>query len=103
MASASLSLEAFSKKMNEGTGTLGKLIEDPTLYDNLNRASKQLNSVMEEIDSGKGAASALIKDKALAGELRETITGLRETVEELKTLTRDIKANPKKYFKFSLF
>ncbi len=103
MASASLSLEAFSKKMNEGTGTLGKLMEDPTLYDNLNRASKQLNSVMEEIDSGKGAASALIKDKALAGELRETITGLRETVEELKTLTRDIKANPKKYFKFSLF
>lgn len=103
MASATSSLEAFGKKMNEGTGTLQKLVDDPALYDNLNRASRQLNAVMAELDAGKGAAGALLKDKELAVELRESIAGLRETVEELKGLTRDIKANPKKYFNFSLF
>ncbi len=103
MASATSSLEEFSRKANEGTGTLRKLLEDPALYDNLNKASRQLNSVMEEIDSGKGAAGVLLRDKELAGELRETIAGLRETVNELKGLTRDMKSNPTKYFKFSLF
>ncbi|HEX8949296.1 MAG TPA: MlaD family protein [Dissulfurispiraceae bacterium] len=103
LSAASSSMEEFSRKMNQGTGTLKRLAEDPALYDNLNRASQQLNAVLQEIDSGKGAAGALIKDKQLAVEVREAVAGLKETVEELKSLTKDIKANPRKYFKFSLF
>lgn len=103
LLSASSSMEEFSKKINEGKGTLKKLAEDPSLYDNLDKASKQLGSVLDDIESGKGTVGTLIKDKELAGDLKETISGLREAVDELKDLTADIKANPKRYFKFSLF
>jgi len=38
----------------------------------------------------------LVRDEELARELAETIR-------ELKELTADIKQNPKRYFKFSVF
>lgn len=103
MLAATSSVEEFSNKMNNSQGTLQKLAEDPALYENLNKASHQLSALLAEIDSGKGTAGALVKDKQLAAELRETIGGLKETIGELKELTKDVKANPKKYFKFSLF
>ncbi|MBF0506599.1 MAG: MCE family protein [Nitrospirae bacterium] len=103
MLAASSSLEQFSKKINEGNGTLKRLAESPEVYDNLNRASQKLDAALSEIDSGSGTLGVLVKDKALAGELRETVTGLRDAVNELRELTRDIKTNPKKYFKFSVF
>jgi phospholipid/cholesterol/gamma-HCH transport system substrate-binding protein len=96
MLSASSSIEEFSKNLNEAHGTLKRLIEDPKLYENLDSASKQLSSILERIDSGEGVAGSLIKDKELA-------TDLKETLKELKELTDDIKENPRKYFKFSIF
>jgi phospholipid/cholesterol/gamma-HCH transport system substrate-binding protein len=51
---------------------------------------------LKRIDSGEGTAGALIRDEKLAQELKDTIR-------ELKELTADIKENPKKYFKFSVF
>ncbi|MEW5746193.1 MAG: MlaD family protein [Nitrospirota bacterium] len=103
MVAATASVEEFGRTMNQGQGTLKRLAEDPALYENLTMASKQLTALLEEIDAGKGAAGALVKDKELASELRQTIGGLNETVGELRDLTKDIKANPRKYFKFSLF
>lgn len=103
MLAASSSLEKFSRTMNEGNGTLKKLVESPDIYDNLDSASRKLDSVLSAIDSGKGTAGELIKDKELAAQLKETVAGLSEAVSELKQLTRDVRANPKKYFKFSIF
>ncbi|OGW39284.1 MAG: hypothetical protein A2Y97_08575 [Nitrospirae bacterium RBG_13_39_12] len=96
MLAASSSIEEFSIKLNGAHGTLRKLIEDPKLYENLDSASKQLASILEKIDSGGGLAGSLIKDEELSADLKET-------VKELKELTDDIKKNPKKYFKFSIF
>ncbi len=103
MLAASSSLEQFGKKINEGNGTLKRLVESPEVYDNLNRASQKLDAALSEINAGRGTLGTLVKDKELAGELKETITGLRDAVAELKDLTKDIKENPKKYFKFSIF
>ncbi len=103
MLAASSSLEKFSRTINEGNGTLKRLAESPDIYDNLNSASKKLDTVLSEIDSGEGTAGALVKDRELAAQLKETVAGLREAVGELKDLTRDVRAHPKKYFKFSLF
>ena len=103
MLAASSSLEKFSRTINEGNGTIKRLAESPEIYDNLKSASQKLDTMLSEIDSGEGTAGALVKDKELAAQLKETVAGLREEVLELKELTRDIKAHPKKYFKFSVF
>jgi phospholipid/cholesterol/gamma-HCH transport system substrate-binding protein len=103
LLAASSSLEGLSRKMNESSGTLKKMIEDPTLYNRLlattasvEEFSTKLNSVLEKIDKGDGLAGTLMNDKELAKELKDTVA-------EMRQLVKDIKADPKKYFKFSVF
>lgn len=42
-------LESVSQKINSGDGTLGKLINDPTVYNNLTDATKQLKQLLQDI------------------------------------------------------
>ncbi|MFI5294775.1 MAG: MlaD family protein [Thermodesulfovibrionales bacterium] len=96
LVGATSSLETFGNKLNNSSGTVSKLIEDPALYDNLNKTSLHISSILEKIDTGEGAAGALVGDKELAKEVKETVA-------ELKNLMKDIKEQPRKYFKFSIF
>src|SRR4030042_6313022 len=103
-------LDAFSTKLKDENGTLQKLVEKPERYDNLNRGSQVLASILSRVDQGQGTAGALVRDDELARELKDAITKLKTlAVEmdglsvELKALTKDIRENPKKYFKFSIF
>jgi phospholipid/cholesterol/gamma-HCH transport system substrate-binding protein len=110
LLAASSSIETFSRKLNEESGTLKKLVEDPELYDNLNQVSRNLASILTRLDRGDGVAGTLIRDNEMALDLKETLAKFKELTaemgrlaEELKLLTKDIKENPKKYFKFSIF
>ncbi len=103
MLAASSSLEKFSRRINEGDGTLRRLAESPELYDNLSSASRKLDDILSEINSGKGTAGTLLRDKELPADIKETVAGLKDAVDELRELTRDVRAHPGKYFKFSIF
>jgi phospholipid/cholesterol/gamma-HCH transport system substrate-binding protein len=103
MSEAAFSLNEFSKKLNQGNGSLQKLLSDPSMYDNLDKASRQLSDVLSGIESGNGVAGSIVKDEELARQVKESVAGLNQVVLELRDLTKDIKDNPKKYFKFSLF
>jgi phospholipid/cholesterol/gamma-HCH transport system substrate-binding protein len=103
MADAADSLDEFSTKLNTGNGTLQKLLTDPTMYENLDKASHQLAAVLDGIEAGKGVAGKMVKDEELAHQVKESVAGLNQVVLELKELTRDVKDNPRKYFKFSIF
>jgi len=94
--SASSSLDEFTKKLAHGKGTMGRLIEDDSIYENLDTASKKLAQLLLRVEEGKGVVGALTKE----GELE---TELKGTVKDLNELIKDVKANPKRYFKFSLF
>ncbi len=94
--SASSSMDEFMKKLGGGQGTIGKLLEDESIYDNLDSASRKLSDVLQRIDEGQGVIGELTTE----GELRKD---LKTTVEDLNSLIKDVKDNPKKYFKFSLF
>ncbi len=96
LSGAAASLDEFGKKLNKSSGTINRLVEDPELYDNLNNASRRMTSILERIDNGEGAAGLLVKDEQLAGEVKEAVV-------QLKKLMEDIREQPKKYFKFSIF
>lgn len=93
---AAISLDAFTNKLATSKGTLNRLIEDESLYVNINSASEKLNRVLARIDNGEGLMGSLVKDDELSGELKATLR-------ELNVLIKDIKENPKHYFKFSIF
>lgn len=103
MSDAASSLNEFSLKLSQGNGSLQKLMSDPSMYNNLDKASKQLSDVLAGIEAGRGVAGSLVKDDELARQVKESIAGLNKVVIELKDLTRDVKENPRRYFKFSLF
>jgi len=103
MLAASSSLEKFTRSINEGDGTLRRLAESPELYDNLSNASRKLDDILSEINSGKGTAGTLLRDKELLADIKETVAGLKDAVDELRDLTKDVRAHPGKYFKFSIF
>ncbi len=97
------SLSVTLHEIETSQGTLRQLIKDPTLYNNLDKASRNLTTVLEGIESGKGTAGKLLKDEEMARQLKEAVTGLNQVLTEAKDLLADIKARPKKYFKFSVF
>ncbi|HMK55751.1 MAG TPA: MlaD family protein [Dissulfurispiraceae bacterium] len=103
MSDAAASLDDFSSKLNSGNGSLQRLISDPSMYENLDKASRQLAEVLAGIEAGKGVAGKMVKDEELAVQVKESVAGLNQVVLELKGLTKDIKENPRKYFKFSIF
>lgn len=93
---ASESLDEFTQRLASSEGTLNKLIEDKKLYDNIAAASGKLNLILDKIERGEGLAGSMVSDDELSKELRSTIG-------ELNLLIKDMKKDPNKYFKFSIF
>jgi phospholipid/cholesterol/gamma-HCH transport system substrate-binding protein len=79
-------------KANKGDGTLGRIINDESLYRNLDAALGETKSTMQrlqitvdKINSGKGSAGKLINDP-------ELYKGLNKTISHLESISADIKA-----------
>jgi phospholipid/cholesterol/gamma-HCH transport system substrate-binding protein len=96
-------LEEFASKIAEARGTFNKLVEDPELYENLNRGSKLLSSILERIDKGEGTLGSVVRSDELYKGFSQALLEFRKLNEELETLLKDIRQNPKRYFKFSVF
>jgi|SRR5579863_34503 len=96
LSAAAGSLEIISTRIERGEGALGKLLASGEVYDHLNRAAERLDRLMVKVDSGQGVAGELVQDQELAKEIR----GL---VGDARALLGDMKQNPHRYFKMSLF
>lgn len=93
---ASVSLDEFAKKISSGKGTIGRLAEDKSLYDNLNSASAKLSAILERLEKGQGLIGSLTTEGQADADFKATL-------KEANDLLKDIKKNPGRYFKFSLF
>jgi phospholipid/cholesterol/gamma-HCH transport system substrate-binding protein len=98
-----VSLENVSKnlnnvvtKVNENQGTLGRIISDPGLYNNLHSSAGRIDSILARIEDGRGTAGAMVNDDELYQEIRNLVV-------RIDNLVSDIEKNPRKYFKFSVF
>jgi phospholipid/cholesterol/gamma-HCH transport system substrate-binding protein len=86
----------ITAKMDSGQGSLGQMLNDNALYNNAASSAGRLDSILAKIDRGDGSAGALINDAQLYEEIRNLIV-------RINNLIADIEANPRKYFKFSVF
>ena len=59
-------------------GVLGKLLDDPALYDNLNQTMLNLAALSDQIKSGEGTLGKLFVDDRLYQELTMTVGNLNE-------------------------
>jgi phospholipid/cholesterol/gamma-HCH transport system substrate-binding protein len=67
------------------------------------RSSKSLETVMARVERGEGSLGKLTKDDQLYINAAEAAASLNKAADELTQLTADIRKQPKKYLKFSVF
>jgi phospholipid/cholesterol/gamma-HCH transport system substrate-binding protein len=82
--------------VNEGQGTLGKLINDPELYNEWLTLSQRGTVLLEDIRTGDGTLAALINDERLyeqlvatTGDLEQLTTSIRQGDGTLGRLIQD--------------
>ena len=82
--------------INTGKGTLGKLATDDVLYTHTDSLLIALNTTLEKINSGEGTMGQLMVNQ----ELYDQLSG---TLNSLDSLLIDLRENPGRYVKLSLF
>ncbi|MDB6094721.1 MAG: Mammalian cell entry related domain protein [Verrucomicrobia bacterium] len=90
-------LQEITTKLNKGEGTIGRLINDPTLHDQLVAAVSEIQAtaaqaktfvadaqgIIAQVKSGKGALGTLVYDETAADNLRSTVANLRSVSDKL--------------------
>ncbi len=72
------------QSVNEGEGTLGRLINDPELYNEWLRLSRQGTEVLDRVQHGEGALPSLLNDRQLYDQLVRTTTDLESLTTEIR-------------------
>jgi phospholipid/cholesterol/gamma-HCH transport system substrate-binding protein len=89
-------LTGLIKDAREGRGTLGKLMTDQQLYDELQRFVSTAGDVTQAIRQGRGTAGRLINDPKIANSLESSLNNLEDMTRRINagegsigTLLRD--------------
>lgn len=96
-------VHALNQKLTSKKGSIGKLLGDREFYDKgialIDRADNSVRSfedVANRLAKGEGTAGKLVRDQALYDKMNRM-------VDDMDLLLKDLKANPKRYLKFSVF
>ncbi len=84
------SIEEVSQKVASENNTIGKLLSDRELYDELNETLKQFRSMAEKVNQGDGTFGKLIADDSLYRQAEHTLKRIEraaEGIEEQAPLT----------------
>ena len=90
--SLSIPANEILSKANRGEGTLGKIINDESLYRNLDTtiaeaktSIKELQRTLEKVNSGEGTAGRLINDKELYENLNKSVLQIESITSEIRS------------------
>lgn len=70
-------VENIARKIDEGEGVLGRLVNDPSLYEETQVAVVSLRNILLRLEEGEGTLGRLMQDPALYDEARSTVANLR--------------------------
>lgn len=97
IAKATNNLQQITDKVNTGNGTLGRLINDPKLHDELVATITEIRSgaseaktflanaqsILDQVKGGKGAIGALVFDDKAGTDLKASIANFRAMSDKL--------------------
>ena len=90
-------LQSITDKVNRGDGTLGKLINEPTLHNELLTTLDEIKkgageaktfianaqSIIDQVKAGKGAIGTLVFDQKAGDDLKASIANLRSVSDKI--------------------
>ena len=77
-------INRVAKKIDDGEGTLGKLVADKTLYDQSKDAMTSLNNIAQKIERGEGTLGKLVADKTLYDQSKDAMTSLNNIAKKIE-------------------
>ncbi len=97
----------IGKKIMSGEGTLGKLLVDKTLYNNLEATTKTLSEAAEnakqvsaeiksyttKLNEGDGLANELVTDTMVFSKIRQSVTQLNQIVKDASAVVSSLEAS----------
>ncbi len=87
---------AMITNINSGKGTIGKLVTEDSLYNSIHYTASEVNKLVAKAGNDSTIVGGLLTDKKMLGTIKNLI-------DELDALVVDIKKNPHKYVKVSVF
>jgi len=85
-------VESVTAKLDQGDGTLAKLINDPTLYDRATVVMADLQKVSDRLARGEGDLGRLVSgDGALYDDAREAVARLNVTATNLEEISTQVR------------
>jgi phospholipid/cholesterol/gamma-HCH transport system substrate-binding protein len=96
-ATTMTNLQDVTAKLNKGEGTLGRLINDPKLHDELVATVTEIKTaatdartfvtnaqaIIDQVKTGKGALGALVFDEKTGTDIKATVASLRSVSDKL--------------------
>ncbi len=70
-------IQTMIDAVNDGRGTMGKLLTDDTIYDNLVSVSEQLKLLGDRLQNGEGTIGKLFKDDDVYNDVSQLVSNLR--------------------------
>ena len=85
LAATASSIKKIVEEVGQGKGTLGKLVTDDGLYNNLDSASASIAKIVSRLEQGKGSIGKLLvcDDGKMYDDLRATMRNLRTVTDNL--------------------
>jgi phospholipid/cholesterol/gamma-HCH transport system substrate-binding protein len=78
-------------KINTGKGSLGKLVNEPGLYQDVASAMAQVRKFVDGLEKGKGLVGTLLNDPAFKDQAVKTMAEMQATFANLNKTTADVK------------
>lgn len=97
IAAITANLEAITEKINKGEGTIGKLVNDPKLHDELLATVAEIKgaaaeakvfvanaqTIVDQVKSGEGTLGVLLYDKPAGENIKAVAANLRDISDKL--------------------
>jgi phospholipid/cholesterol/gamma-HCH transport system substrate-binding protein len=78
-------LDRILAQVESGKGTLGQVINDPTLMKKVNAMLDEVQGLLNDVNNGQGTICLLFKDKELYRKLDETVTKLNHIADDAES------------------
>jgi phospholipid/cholesterol/gamma-HCH transport system substrate-binding protein len=77
-------ISVIVRNVKDGKGTVGRLFNDESLYNNLNATIRDAEDLMVQIRSGQGSAGKFVNDPALYNNANEIAINLKQLSADLR-------------------
>lgn len=78
-------LDHIVAEVDEGKGSLGKIINDPALYNKATGVLNQIQTLLNDVSAGKGSIGKLLTDETLANKLVDAVDKLDRIMGETQS------------------